>query len=189
MKTEYDIIQLIKQDEWMMKIIKAVHTLDLPDSWVCAGFIRTKVWDTLHRNKHRSNLSDIDVVYFDPDNISEENEKEYEQILHGIVPDEPWSVKNQARMHAINGEEPYTSTIDAVSRFPETATSIAVRIDKDDKITLASPWGIDDLLSMQIKPTPFFIKKRELSNIYNERIHSKKWKDKWPMAEIHSLSQ
>jgi uncharacterized protein len=188
MKTEFDIIQLIKNDEWMLKIIKAVQKLDLPDCWVCAGFIRTKVWDTLHGNKTRSKLADIDVVYFDPDNTSEENEKEYERILHTLIPDEPWSVKNQSRMHIKNDEEPYTSTIDAVSRFPETATSIAVRQGDGDEIILASPWGIDDLLSMRIKPTPFFIQKKKLGIIYNERIHKKKWKEKWPMVEVHSLN-
>ncbi|NQD65955.1 nucleotidyltransferase family protein [Bacillus haikouensis] len=190
MKTEDDIIQLIKNDEWMMKILKAAQALNLPDCWVCAGFIRTKVWDTLQGNKLRSKLADIDVVYFDPDNILEEKEKEYEQILHTLIPEEPWSVKNQARMHVINGEEPYTSTIDAVSRFPETATSIAVKHSdgNDADIILASPWGVDDLLTMHIRATPSFIQKKELSNIYNERIHRKKWKDNWPMVEVHSLN-
>ncbi len=70
-KNEKDIIQLIKEDEWMMDILRAVKSLDLPDWWVCAGFVRSKIWDTLHGFKERTPISDIDVIYFDDTNIEE----------------------------------------------------------------------------------------------------------------------
>nr|WP_263297470.1 nucleotidyltransferase family protein [Lysinibacillus sphaericus] len=31
-----------------MKLIKTKEKLQLPDSSVCAGFVRSKVWDVLH---------------------------------------------------------------------------------------------------------------------------------------------
>ena len=120
-QTEKDIVNLVKNDPSMMRILEVAKTLNLPDWWICAGFVRSKVWDTLHEYPKRTDLPDIDVVYYDPFNIDEQFEKQMESTLKNIAPEEPWSVKNQARMHILNGESPYRSTIDAVARFPETS--------------------------------------------------------------------
>ncbi len=34
---EMDILNLIKEDKWMMDILEAASTLNLPDWWICAG--------------------------------------------------------------------------------------------------------------------------------------------------------
>jgi hypothetical protein len=123
-KNEKDIIQLIKEDEWMMDILRAVKSLNLPDWWVCAGFVRSKIWDTLHGFKERTPIPDIDVIYFDDTNMEELQEKKLEIKLRNILPNIPWSVKNEARMHVVNNMPPYSSSVDAISKFPETATSV-----------------------------------------------------------------
>ncbi|MBN8190599.1 nucleotidyltransferase family protein [Bacillus sp. NTK074B] len=43
-ESEQDIINLVKKDAWMMSMIEAAKMLHLPDWWICAGFIRSKVW-------------------------------------------------------------------------------------------------------------------------------------------------
>lgn len=83
-KNEKDIIQLIKEDEWMMDILRAVKSLHLPDWWVCAGFVRSKIWDVLHGFKERTPISDIDVIYFDDGNTDELEEKKLEMRLRNI---------------------------------------------------------------------------------------------------------
>ncbi len=50
LRTEADIIRLVKDDKWMMKVLTAAASLDLPDWWVCAGFVRSKIWDTMHNS-------------------------------------------------------------------------------------------------------------------------------------------
>ncbi|HHP0981978.1 TPA: nucleotidyltransferase family protein, partial [Bacillus anthracis] len=47
-QTEQDIVRLIENDEWMMNVLQIAKSLELPDWWICAGFIRSKIWDTLH---------------------------------------------------------------------------------------------------------------------------------------------
>lgn len=74
-KNEQDIIQLIQEDTWMMEILQTAKSLHLPDWWVCAGFIRSKIWDVLHNFKVRTTLPDIDIIYFDSSNINELEEK------------------------------------------------------------------------------------------------------------------
>jgi Uncharacterized protein conserved in bacteria len=91
--TEQDIITLISDDEWMMHVLRLVRSLELPDWCVCAGFVRTKVWDYLHGLDSPTPLSDVDVVYFDPNHTSETTEKEYEKILSEWDSSIPWSVK------------------------------------------------------------------------------------------------
>lgn len=102
-----------------MEIIKAASKLNLPDWWICAGFVRSIIWDTLHGFEKRTNTPDVDVIYFDDKNIDEKTEKKLEAELRTILPDIPWSVKNEARMHVINDIPPYISSEDAISKFPE----------------------------------------------------------------------
>jgi len=181
---EKDIIKLIKEDQWMMTLLKAVKTLHLPDWWICAGFVRSKVWDSLHGFQQRTPLPDIDVVYFDRKNIDKSEEKGIEERLKSIVPTIPWSVKNQARMHLKNNMPPYTSSVDAISKFPETATALGVKLDEMNDIILAAPWGIDDVIHLKVKPTPFY-KTKERMKIYEERVMKKKWTTIWKMVKIY----
>jgi len=188
-KNDKDIIQLIKEDEWMIDILKAVKSLNLPDWWVCAGFVRSKIWDTLHGFKERTPIPDIDVIYFDDTNMDELEEKKFEMRLRNILPNVPWSVKNEARMHIVNNISPYSSSVDAISKFPETATSLGVKLDEKDDIILVAPWGVDDVINMEVKPTPYFKESKELSQIYEERITKKNWKDIWYKVKVFHIEK
>jgi uncharacterized protein len=187
-KNEKDIIQLIKEDEWMMDILRAVKSLNLPDWWVCAGFVRSKIWDVLHGFKQRTPIPDIDVIYFDDTNIDELEEKKLEIRLRNILPNIPWSVKNEARMHVVNNIPPYSSSVDAISKFPETATSLGVKLDEKNDIILVAPWGIDDVINLEVKPTPYFQASKERAQIYEERITKKKWKDIWHKVKVFHIA-
>jgi uncharacterized protein len=184
MKKKEHVLTIIKEDKWMMDILKAAKTLDLPDWWICAGFVRSKIWDTLHGYTNKTSLHDVDVVYYDSSNISESSEKKWEHQLFNILPDVPWSVKNEARMHIINNIPPYTSTIDAISMFPETATALGVKLDKDDNLILAAPHGLEDVLNMELRPAPHIKTSRELTAIYEERLRKKNWPATWLKVKV-----
>jgi uncharacterized protein len=186
-KNAKDIIQLIKEDEWMMDILRAVKSLNLPDWWVCAGFVRSKIWDTLHGFKERTPIPDIDVIYFDDTNMEELEEKKLEIKLKNILPNIPWSVKNEARMHVVNNIPPYSSSVDAISKFPETATSLGVKLDEKDDIILVAPWGVDDVINLEVKPTPYFQESKERAQIYEERITKKNWKEIWYKVQVFHI--
>ncbi|MFJ7669167.1 nucleotidyltransferase family protein [Lysinibacillus sp. NPDC097195] len=177
--TERDLVTLIESDTWMMDILRCVEQLQLPDSWVCAGFIRAKVWDYLHDYKERTPLGDIDVIYFDKHNTLEQLEKHYEQRLVQLLPNEPWSVKNQARMHVINDSEPYQSSIDGIAHFPEIPTAIGVRLTQG-VLEIAAPYGIQQLLNGIVAPTPYFDEHTPLHNMYQQRLSAKQWRHNWP---------
>lgn len=107
MINEEKIISAIREDKWMMEIFKSVKSLNLPDWWICAGFVRSKIWDLLHGFSERTPILDIDVIYFNLINIDESEEKKLVAKLISLIPDIPWSVKNEARMHIKSNLPPY----------------------------------------------------------------------------------
>ncbi len=143
-------------------------------------FIRNKVWDYLHGfEKEKVETNDIDLVYFDTSNQDEEKDKELSEKLTketGIN----WEVVNEAYAHKWNNLPPYKSIENAISLWPETATSIGIR-KKGDNLKLLAPHGINDLVNLIIRPTPKFpdgIKK------VMERVEKKEWLKKWPKLII-----
>ncbi|ADU28890.1 nucleotidyltransferase family protein [Evansella cellulosilytica] len=185
--SEDDIIYIIKKDKEMMHILETVETLKLPDWWVCAGFVRAKIWDTLHGYTTSTKIPDVDVIYFDQGNIEEKYEKRLEKDLFSIHPRVPWSVKNEARMHKVNNLPPYTSSVDAISKFPETATALGVKLDKKGNVILTAPCGIQDVINLEVKPTTFFTMTEERAAIYNDRIAKKNWRSLWPKVKVHYI--
>ena len=177
--SEADIIQLVQDDPWMMDILENARSLQLPDWWVCAGFVRSKVWDMIHNFEERTPLPDVDVIYFDNSNLHEDVEKNWEVHLRSLNPTVPWSVKNEARMHSINKIPPYTSSVDAISKFPETATALGLSLDPYGKIILAAPHGISDVINVVLRPTPHFMNNQRLFSIYEQRVIQKNWQSTW----------
>lgn len=179
MKNESDLIDLIQKDEWMMELLQAVKEEELSDWWICAGFVRSKIWDALHGFTERTPLTDVDVIYFDENNTDEVDEKKIEANLKHKVPGIPWSVKNEARMHIRNRVEPYSSSLDAVAKFPETATAFGVKLDSLNQLILMAPHGIGDLINLKVKPTPFFKGDKDRLAIYENRVQKKNWQRTW----------
>src|SRR3989344_4465496 len=131
-----DILEVIEKDPWMMEVLRAVATLNLPDWWIGAGFVRSKVWDVLHNYQTRTSLPDIDVIYLDPhdfdpkkiNDYSTPAEDEYQKKLRQIMPEIHWSVTNQARMHGPHHTKLYKSSTEALADWSETATCVGVSL-------------------------------------------------------------
>jgi len=173
-----------------MEILGITKSLNLPDWWVCAGFVRSKIWDVLHDFSERTPLPDVDVVFYDPTNLNETYEKELEKKLKYRRLDIPWSVKNQSRMHVINDVPPYTSTVNAISKFPETVTALGVKLDENDNVILTAPHGIHDVINMEVKPVTYFMETKERMLIYEERIRKKNWQSIWEKIIVnHALEK
>lgn len=177
--SERDILTIISEDVWMMEVLRVVQEERLPDWWVGAGFVRNKVWDTLHEYSDRTPLNDIDVIYFDAQEVQEEREKEKEQKMMEKMR-APWSVKNQARMASVRGESQYRDTEDALSRWVETATCVGVRLDGSGKLVLSAPHGIYDLTHLILRKNPQF----HTNDVFYERIKDKNWLTLWPKLKI-----
>lgn len=178
-----DLKRAIIQQPEMMADLEAVAALGLPQGCIAAGYFRNFVWDVLHGYTVRTPLHDVDVLYYNPDFLEEEAEKEYDARLRGINPALNWSVKNQARMHLKNGEPPYRSVEDAMLHWPETATAVGARLKggaDGANIEIVAPFGLDDLLGLQVRQSPFFRDR----NVFMNRIRDKEWLRIWPRLQV-----
>lgn len=46
-----------------MAILKIIHSMNLKDSWLCAGTIRNFIWNYLSRVNTIDMTSDVDVIF------------------------------------------------------------------------------------------------------------------------------
>ncbi|MBU4480023.1 nucleotidyltransferase family protein [Patescibacteria group bacterium] len=179
---DQDILNLIKKDKWMMKVLKIAEDLDFPDWVIGAGFVRNKVWDHLHGfSNSKVDTPDIDLVYYDPEGNDKKTDEDFSQKLKeqtGIN----WEIVNEFYAHKFNGIPPYKSTEDALSQWPETATGLGVKLENGN-LKLIAPYGIDDLVNLIIRPCPKFPGNLE---VVKERAKKKQWFEKWPKLKFFS---
>jgi len=176
LKSAADVVDFIEAQPSMTATLAHLADLALPDSWIGAGFVRDAVWDTLHDRAWTPGAGDVDVLYFDPGGIRLEDERAIEARLRLIDPTQPWSVKNQARMHRRNGDAPYADCLDAIAHWLETCTAVAARL-VDGRVELLAPYGVDDLLNLVLRPTDAGRRKPEA---YAARSRDKRWRARWP---------
>ncbi|SJZ80630.1 hypothetical protein SAMN02745126_02365 [Enhydrobacter aerosaccus] len=175
------VADIIAQDPVGMKQLRAVRSLGLPDWCIAAGFVRNRVWDHLHAITPPRPPADIDVLYFDAADLSKVPEARYEARLTDLMPDLPWQVRNQARMHVWKEVPPHADTADAMRHWLETVTAVGVRLETDDTLTVIAPLGIDDLVNLRCRPTDFGRTRR---HEYDERIARKGWRTLWPRVQF-----
>jgi hypothetical protein len=177
---EERFVRTLRQHEQIMQDLRLVRSLELPDCYIGAGYIRNYIWDDLHGFARRELHSDIDVVYFDSTDLREERDYELEQELCTATGNTKWSVKNQARMHLRNGDMPYHSTEDALRFWPEQVTAIGVQLHEGDQIRICAPYGLEDLYWLVVRKSPAFMD----TAYYNERVCKKNWQEHWPKLTI-----
>jgi len=97
--TEAHLEEIVRSPSWLTRALEAACTVDSPDWVIGSGAVRTAVWDHLHGYEKRTELADIDLVFFDPDDLSEAREHDIQSRLQSALPDEPWDAKNQAAVH------------------------------------------------------------------------------------------
>jgi hypothetical protein len=175
-----DVLRLAAAAPWRIAALDAVRSLDLPDCWIGAGFVRAPVWDALHGFGHATPLADIDVVYLDRAQWSAALDAHWERVLVALLPGLPWSVRNQARMHVRNGDPPYRDTQDALAHWLETPTCVAVRLGSGG-LELIAPYGLDDLTGLVLRPTPAGRRKPDQ---FRRRLETKGWLACWPRLRL-----
>ncbi|RJX78500.1 nucleotidyltransferase family protein [Pseudomonas sp. LS-2] len=177
---------IILSDPIRLRMLETVRVLKLPDCWIAAGFVRNAVWDYLHGRDSSPISTDVDVIWFDTKRCTPEEDKALEAVLTELDPTVIWSVKNQARMHLQNGDEPYLSSTDAMRYWPATATALAVRLLEKCSLEVAAPLGLDDLFELILRPTGKFSTSKKA--IFEQRFMSKNWMKIWPLLTLASAS-
>ena len=170
MDNSTQIKKWISEDAKRMQALVIASSLGLSD-WCLANL----AWDKVHGYSRATDLNDIDLIYFDPLNVSEEADNELERRLKAIS-DLPWSVKNQVRMHKRNSDRPYASTEDAMSYWVEVETAVGATLNESNDIEIVAPFGIDVLFEYTITLN----RKRPKPKVFAQRLKEKRWLEIWP---------
>lgn len=182
------IEKLLFGNKMFLSLLDAVRSYKEEELWIGGGFLRTIVWDYLKQYENRTEFMDIDVFYYNPNcYLVKSEDTKIEEYLRSVIQNTRWSVKNQARMHIHNKEKQYTSLHDALMRFPETVSTIAVRLDERNKVNILAPYGYEDLFKFQIRPTPFFLNDPLKMNRYKQRVIEKKWYNLWTDVKYENI--
>ena len=169
-----------------MRALAQVRALRLHAWCVGAGAVRNLVWDALHGHSTPSTLADVDVAWFDADDLAPERDAALQARLREAAPDTPWEVTNQAGVHLWfeqhfgHAVAPLRSLEEAVASWPEYATAIGVWLDDADQLHLIAPHGLDDLFAMIVRRNPA----RVSVETYRERVASKRYAQRWPRVTV-----
>jgi len=173
------IVELIKQDPTRVEALNCVSRLGLPQCYLAAGFVRNLVWDSLHGFEVATPLNDADVIYFDPDEQNPNAHLSYEFQLSQKMPQINWQVRNQAVMHTRNGDLPYTSSLDAMSYWPEKETAVAIRQVAPETYECIAAFGYDSLFGYCVTHNP-----KRSRETFENRVNSKGWLVRWSSLRI-----
>ena len=189
MMKDQKILERLGQDQAIREILEIIRSLELKDSWLAAGSIRNFIWNILSGKSGFDAKTDVDVIFFDP-TVSYEKTLQLEMELRKAFPAYSWELKNQVHMHIHSpNTQPYTSSKDAMSKYPECCTAIGLRLLEDDKLELFAPYGLADIRAFQVRPTPHFLADAERKKLYMERLSKKNWQEKWPQLSFETLSE
>ena len=157
----------------------------MANCWLVAGAVVQTVWNAKLGFSPDHGIRDIDIVYFDAENLTAKSEQEEEQRIRSLFSTLPvqFDVKNEARVHlwyeARFGYplDPYPSVEKAIATFPTTATAIGVRVI-DGRFEIFTPFGISDLCRLVVRPN----KAQITAKIYDQKIS--RWRTLWPDLDI-----
>ncbi|HST90977.1 MAG TPA: nucleotidyltransferase family protein, partial [Brevundimonas sp.] len=159
---EQRLVDIIRADAGLMHVLTGVRTQDLPDWRVFSGAVYQSVWNAQTGREAGYGVRDYDLGYFDPDTSWDAEDVIIKRVAAAF--EEPFRSKvearNQARVpiwfpaHFGEPYDPISGTDEALERFVAPAFAVGVRLEADDRISVAAPFGLEDVFSLTLRPNP-----------------------------------
>ncbi len=181
-------ISIIKQNTELMTILNYIYELKLPNFYIAAGSIFQTIWNYYNHKPLNFGIKDIDIIYYDTNNISKESEKNLEDkiIKHfeklGLKYD--FDVHNEARMHLWKKEnenkniDQYKNSEDAIDQWIATVHAIGIT-KKNNEIKVYAPYGLSDIFSKTVRPIKHKGNSKEL---YDKKVLS--WQSRFENLNV-----
>ncbi|HEV7307622.1 nucleotidyltransferase family protein [Ensifer sp.] len=171
-------------------ILSDWERIALPEAWLAAGAVAQTVWNHAFGFPPMHGINDIDLVYFDGNDLSEDAEATHSARIRRVFADVLVSidVKNEARVHLWYAEkfgaplDPYGSSEEAIATFPTTATAFGIR-PSSKGLEVCAPFGLRDLLAPVVRAN----RKQITREIYERKTD--RWRTVWPALRIESWDQ
>ena len=180
--TNVAIRKVIRESPLLVPVLDILRKRTEQEFWLGAGAVVQTVWNHRFGFEPLHGIDDLDIVWFDPDDLTEGGEAAAATDLRADLAPLPLRVdaKNQARVHLwYQGKFGYTipavtSMTDALERWPTMATAVALRLDSGGGIEILAPFGLEDLWGGVVRPN----KRQITQEIYEAKIQ--KWTTSWP---------
>ncbi len=180
---------IVRANPDLMHVLTTVRDLRLNDWRVFSGAVYQAVWNDVTGRAPTYGIKDYDLGYFDPDTSWDAEDIVIRRVAAAFEP--PFrdivEVRNQARVHIWFGDrfgEPYDAlpnTDTALSRFVAPAFSVGVRLEDDDTISIAAPFGLQDMFGMILRPNP----NRPLARGWDKVVASAQ--ARWPELRVEGV--
>ncbi len=178
--------EIVRCDRDLIDLLGKLRALRLPQWRLVAGCLYQTVWNVLTDRPARTGIRDYDLIYFDGDDLSWAAEdrviRRVAAATQGSIG--PVEVRNQARVHLwferrFGAAYPRLSSADeALCRYASVVHAVGVRLEDDDRLDVAAPFGLDDLFAMIIRPN------RVLDNEISHMVKAQRARSIWPEVTI-----
>ncbi len=180
------LVEHVRASPRLMRVLRTVRDLDLPDWRLFSGAVYQTVWNALTGRDPDYGIRDYDVGYFDPDTSWDAEDVVIRRVAAAFDPPlrDMVEVRHQARVHLWAPEKygeaysPLTSTDQALMRFVSPTFAVGVRLEGDGSISVAAPFGLFDLFDLRVTPNPT----RSLASGWDRATASAK--ARWPEITV-----
>lgn len=158
------LTEILRADPLIWSSLELALSLDLPDCYIASGAIYQSAWNALTEKPSGYGLKDIDLIYFDGSDLSWDGEdrviKRASAAFEAAELSVPVETRNQARVHLWYEQRfgspyaPLGSASESLSRYASTTHAVAVRLERDDSLTIEAPFGLEDIFSLTLRPNP-----------------------------------
>lgn len=183
---ERRLVEIVRADPDLMTVLTDVRDLNLPDWRLFSGAVYQSVWNALTGRPAGYGVKDFDLGYFDPDTSWDTEDGIIRRVAAAFEPPlrDRVEVRNQARVPLWFPQkfgEPYPpihGTDEALERFVAPCFAVAVRLEADDGVSVAAPFGLEDVFALTIRPNP----NRPLAKDWHRIIG--RARERWPELTV-----
>ena len=159
--TQYQAVQtIIAGQPELMRILGVLRDRALPDAWITSGAIYNIVWNHLTDRPALTGIKDVDIIYFDPDDLSYAAEDAVIRDIGAALGDIdlPLEIRNQARVHLWFPERfgfaypQLTHATQSLDYYASKTHAVAARLAPDGGIEIAAPFGLEFLFAFRMVP-------------------------------------
>ena len=154
-------IKIIKQNSDLVTILDYIYELKLPNFYIAAGSVFQTIWNYYDNKPLNFGIKDIDIIYYDPINLSKESEQKLEKTIEDYLKktglNYELDIHNEARMHLWKKDnenkniDQYKNSEDAIDQWIATVHAIGIT-KENNEIKVYAPYGLSDIFSKTIRP-------------------------------------